>query len=74
MEVLEEEFEDAIAVLELLEPYRRRLRTTNMLEQLNGEIRRRKGVIKYFINRESCIRLISALLMKQDDRCLSTRK
>jgi transposase-like protein len=49
MEVLEEGFEDAIAVLELPEPYRRRLRTTNMLERLNGEIRRRERVIRYLL-------------------------
>jgi transposase-like protein len=48
-EVLEEGFEDAIAVLELPEPYRRRLRTTNMLERLNGEIRRRERVIRYLL-------------------------
>lgn len=74
MEVLEEGFEDAIAVLELPEPYRRRLRTTNMLERLNGEIRRRERVIRIFPSRESCIRLIGALLMEQDERWLSTRK
>uniref|UniRef100_UPI001E389756 transposase n=1 Tax=Caldicellulosiruptor acetigenus TaxID=301953 RepID=UPI001E389756 len=49
MEVLEEGFEDAIAVLELPEPYRRRLRTTNMLERLNGEIRQRERVIRYLL-------------------------
>ena len=49
MEVLEEEFEDAIAVLELPEPYRRRLRKADMLERLNGEIRRRERVIRYLL-------------------------
>jgi len=42
MDVLEAGFEDAIAVLELPERYRKRLRTTNSLERLNEEIRRRK--------------------------------
>lgn len=74
MEILEEGFEDAIAVLELPEPYRRKLRTTNMLERLNEEIRRRERVIRIFPNRESGIRLIGALLMEQDEKWASGRK
>ncbi|NNG68282.1 IS256 family transposase, partial [Caldanaerobacter subterraneus] len=74
MEILEEGFEDAIAVLELPEPYRRRLRTTNMLERLNEEIRRRERVIRIFPSRESGIRLIGALLMEQDEKWASGRK
>lgn len=46
MEVLEEGFEDAIAVLGLTERYCRRLRTTNGLERLKEEIRRRERVIR----------------------------
>ncbi len=68
MEVLEEGFEDVTAVLELPEQYRRRLRTTNGLERLNEEIRRRERVIRIFPNRESAIRLIGALLMEIDER------
>lgn len=74
MEILEEGFEDAIAVLELPEPYRRKLRTTNMSERLNEEIRRRERVIRIFPNRESGIRLIGALLMEQDEKWASGRK
>jgi len=74
MEILEEGFEDAIAVLEIPEPYRRRLRTTNMLERLNEEIRRRERVIRIFPSRESGIRLIGALLMEQDEKWVSGRK
>jgi len=60
--------EDATAVLELPEQYRRRLRTTNGLERLNEEIRRRERVIRIFPNRESAIRLIGALLMEIDEK------
>jgi len=74
MEILEEGFEDATAVLELPEPYRRRLRTTNMLERLNEEIRRRERVIRIFPSRESGIRLIGALLIEQDEKWASGRK
>ncbi len=52
--VLEAGFDDATAVLALPDPYRRRLRTTNSVERLNEEIRRRERVIRIFPNRESC--------------------
>jgi len=74
MEILEEGSEDAIAVLELPESYRRRLRTTNMLERLNEKIRRRERVVRIFPSRESGIRLIGALLMEQDEKGFSGRK
>jgi len=74
MDVLEEGFEDAIAVLELPERYRKKLRTTNCLERLNEEIRRRERVIRIFPNRESAIRLIGALLMEQDEKWVSGKK
>ena len=64
---LERGFDDATAVLVLPEPYRRRLRTTNAVERLNEEVRRRERVIRIFPNRESVIRLLGALLMEQDE-------
>ncbi|HEX6816931.1 MAG TPA: IS256 family transposase [Ktedonobacterales bacterium] len=65
--VLERGFDDATAVLALPAPYRKRLRTTNGVERLNEEIRRRERVIRIFPNRESAIRLLGALLMEQDE-------
>jgi putative transposase len=41
-------FEDAMTVLSLPESYRKRLRTTNLQERLNKEVRRRKRVIRIF--------------------------
>ncbi|NLA26442.1 MAG: IS256 family transposase, partial [Firmicutes bacterium] len=60
-------FDDATAVMALPEPYRKRLRSTNILERLNQEVRRRERVIRIFPNRESAIRLLGALLMEQDE-------
>jgi putative transposase len=60
---LEEAFEDAIAVLCLPEKYRRRIRSTNMQERLNEEIRRRERVIRIFPNDEAALRLVGALLI-----------
>jgi putative transposase len=64
---LERGFEDATAVLALPAPYRQRLRTTNAVERLNEEVRRRERVIRIFPNRESALRLVGALLMEQDE-------
>ena len=64
---LERGFDDATAVLALPLHYRRRLRTTNGVERLNAEIRRREQVIRIFPNREAAARLLGALLLEQDE-------
>jgi len=64
---LEAGFEDAMAVMTLPEKYRKRLRTTNMQERLNEEIRRRERVIRIFPNDESALRMIGALLAEQNE-------
>jgi len=68
MEVLENGFDDATAVLELPKRYRTKLRTTNSLERVNEEIRRRERVIRIFPNRESSLRLIGAFLLEYDEK------
>lgn len=64
---MEAGFEDAMAIMSLPEKYRKRLRTTNMQERLNEEIRRRERVIRIFPNDESALRMIGALLAEQND-------
>ena len=68
MAILKAGFDDATAVLALPEPYRRRLRTSNGMERLNEEVRRRERVIRIFPNHESPMRLLGALLMEQDEQ------
>lgn len=64
---LEEGFEDAMAIMVLPNKYHKRLRTTNMQERLNEEIRRRERVIRIFPNDESALRLMGALLAEQNE-------
>jgi len=64
---LEDGFEDAMAVMALPEKYRKRLRSTNMQERLNEEVRRRERVIRIFPNDESALRLIGALLAEKNE-------
>jgi transposase-like protein len=56
LEVLEAGWEEATAVLALPKKYRRRLRTTNMLERFIEEIRRREKVVRIFHRRNTCVR------------------
>ena len=42
----------------------RRLRTSNYLERLSQEIKRRTRIVRVFPNEQSCLRLISAILME----------
>ena len=54
--------EDAIAVLQFPLRYQKRLRTSNLAERVNEEIRRRQRVIRIFPNEASAERLIGAWL------------
>jgi putative transposase len=74
MNVLEEGFEAAVAVMVLPEAYHQRLRTTNSVERLNEEIRRRERVIRIFPNPESAHRLLGTLLMEHSDKWLSGKR
>jgi transposase-like protein len=40
------------------------LRTTNLLERVNEEIKRRTRVARLFPNEASCLRLVTAVLME----------
>jgi transposase-like protein len=46
----------------------RRLRTSNGIERLSEEVRRRERVIRIFPNRESATRLLGAVLMKRHEQ------
>jgi len=74
MNLLDEAFDDVTAVLTLPFKYRRKLRTTNMVERLNQEIRRRERVIRIFPNEASVIRLMGALLIELDEKWQSGRR
>ena len=64
---LEESLPEGLTVLAFPEPHRRLLRTTNGVERVNREIKRRTQVASIFPNEASCLRLVSALLMETSD-------
>ena len=53
---------------------RKRIRTTNLLERLNREIKRRADVVQIFPNEEACERLIGALCMEWSEEWIAGRR
>ncbi len=64
VEWAEEAIPEGFTVFTFPASHRRRLRTTNLLERLNQEIRRRTRVARLFPNEAACSRLVSAILME----------
>ena len=64
---LDENAPETLSVFDFPGVHRRRIRTTNGLERLNQEIRRRTRVIRIFPNGSSCLRLVSALCQEHDE-------
>ena len=64
---LEQNLSEGFTVFEFPLEHRRTIRTTNSLERINKEIRRRTRVVGVFPNEASCLRLISALLMETSE-------
>ena len=61
---MEENLVEGLTVFDFPIEHRRFIRTTNSLERVNREIRRRTRVVGLFPNEASCLRLISAILME----------
>jgi putative transposase len=61
---LEDNLSEGFAAFDFPLEHRRSIRTTNSLERINKEIRRRTRVVGVFPNEASCLRLVSALLME----------
>jgi len=73
-EHVEEHIEECLTCLAFPESHRRRIRTTNGLERLNQEVKRRTRVVRIFPNREACLRLVTALVVEQSEEWLTGRR
>lgn len=65
--MLREGLEDCLAVLDFPEHHRRRLQSTNMLENLMKRLKKRSRVVGVFPSRSSCDRLLGAQLIEVND-------
>ncbi len=63
-----------LAHFDFPEPHRRQIRSTNPLERLNKEIKRRTGVVGIFPTRASVLRLVGMILAEQDDEWQDGRR
>lgn len=70
---LDEGFDDAMQYLVVPELHQKHIRTTNSLERVNEEVRRREHVIRIFPNVASAVRLIGAVLMDEHENMLARR-
>ena len=61
---IEENIPEGLAVFALPSKHRKRMRTTNTLERLHEEIKRRTRVARLFPNEASLLRLVSAIEME----------
>jgi transposase-like protein len=64
---VEENIEETLSFYRLPQPHHKHMKSTNMLERLNEEIKRRTYVVRIFPNDASCMRLIRALAVEKHE-------
>ena len=72
-ELMDAAEDDVLAHLSFPKEHWPQLHSTNPLERLNGEIKRRTDVVSIFPNEEAIVRLVGALLLEQNDEWAASR-
>ena len=72
-ELLDDHGEEMLAVYALPEQHRKRMKSTNMLERFNQELKRRTRVVRIFPNERACVRLVTALAMEQNEEWMERK-
>jgi transposase-like protein len=71
---VEDNIEQTLTFFRLPTQHRKHLKSTNMLERLNEEIRRRTYVVRIFPNAESCLRLVRALTVETHENWMEANR
>src|ERR1700720_2684237 len=71
---VEENIDETLTFYRLPRQHHKHLKSTNMLERLNEEIRRRTHVVRIFPNSESCLRLVRALAVETHENWLEQHR
>lgn len=71
---VEENIEETLSYYRLPLPHHKHMKSTNMLERLNQEIKRRTHVVRIFPNPESCLRLVRALAVEMHENWLEAMR
>jgi transposase-like protein len=71
---VEESIEETLTYYRLPRQHHKHMKSTNMLERLNEEIKRRTRVVRIFPNGESCLRLIRALAIETHENWLEANR
>jgi transposase-like protein len=71
---VEESIEETFTFFRLPRQHHKHMKSTNMLERLNEEIRRRTYVVRIFPNTESCLRLVRALAVETNENWIEANR
>jgi len=71
---VEENIDETLTFYRLPRQHHKHLKSTNMLERLNEEIKRRTHVVRIFRNGESCLRLVRALAVETHENWLEQHR
>src|SRR5258708_37961984 len=71
---VEDNIDETLSFYRLPRQHHKHLKSTNMLERLNEEIKRRTHVVRIFPNGESCLRLVRALAVETHENWLDQHR
>jgi putative transposase len=72
--LMEEARNDVLAYMSFHKSHWSQIRSTNPLERLNREVKRRTNVASIFPNEAAIVRLVGAILLEQNDEWAVTRR